>query len=572
MNAEKFATVCAAGQLAPWACSYSSAMHTNAQTVGGLYRFLSQMNPTWLPDRVAVLQEANTSFGLGFNPATRDRNLDGAPETEDASARALVDQQVHRYSFPLHISQLREDSRSAPGLPSLLTSPAVALRLGESVRPVDLVPPMRPDVASPVTDLTMAATLDDIRHRGFAAVGIYATDVRDTLYLSREVKRAAPNIQLFYPSGHLLFQHQDFVAFTRGAIVASTYPLSAIYQLWGGERDSGKAARRETFSSTVAEGVFNATLAQAAGDGYLADHPAQSDYTVLTATDRVGYAKLGAKPPLWLTIVGDDGFWPLRQDGPGAVVPRLASTRWPVTGVIVAVALVVLILLHAWVASARLAARAGWTWGVRQLARIQRVGLLNVLVPPDTMPEFARLHRVMSGIAFGNVACLAYWGLSLGPVRDGRSRARRTEPQPGRQCRHPAASRRDQCHRHRAPPSRPLDAATNRHAGHVDRPRHCGRRMAGANLLCPAAGGAARVGQRDLLVRERRRERAVRGRPHSWRWHRVASGAGDRAGIGDTRSGPVERAAAECRRLRLPTTGARIAVVSPTARGVGVDR
>jgi hypothetical protein len=53
--------------------------------------------------------------------------------------------------------------------------------LGERIRPVDLVPPLRPDLASPLTDMSIAAMLDDIRRSGLAAVGIYATDVRDAL-------------------------------------------------------------------------------------------------------------------------------------------------------------------------------------------------------------------------------------------------------------------------------------------------------------------------------------------------------------------------------------------------------
>jgi hypothetical protein len=124
-----------------------------------------------VPAKVGVVAEANTSFGIEF------RSL-------------FVGCASRRYTFPLHISRLRADASAAPELPVLLTSPATALKLGEHIHPVDLVPPMRPDVASPVTDQSIGAMLDDIRHSGLAAVGIYATDVRDALFLSREIKRA----------------------------------------------------------------------------------------------------------------------------------------------------------------------------------------------------------------------------------------------------------------------------------------------------------------------------------------------------------------------------------------------
>ena len=235
-NARKFAALCRFKS----DCSYATAMHSNWTTVRQLCGFLREMNPSWVPGRVGVLQEYNTSFGMAFDLK--------ADDPSGCSFRA--------YKFPLHIAQLRADTRAAPELPLILTPPPVALKLGDRVRPADLVPPMRPDVASPLTDTSIAAMLDDIRHRGLAAAGIYATDIRDALFLSREIKRAAPDVQLFFPSAHLMYLHRDFVAYTRGAIVASTYPLSAMPQLWGGT----VSPLREVFTSTVAQGVFIATL------------------------------------------------------------------------------------------------------------------------------------------------------------------------------------------------------------------------------------------------------------------------------------------------------------------------
>jgi hypothetical protein len=281
-------------------CSYAAAMHSNRRTVNELCAFLSRMNPSWVPAKVGVVAEANTSFGIEF------RSL-------------FVGCASRRYTFPLHVSQLRADASAAPALPVLLTSPATALKLGEHIHPVDLVPPMRPDVASPLTDQSIGAMLDDIRHSGLAAVGIYATDVRDALFLSREIKRAVPEVQLFFPSAHLLYLHPHFVAYTRGAIVASTYPLSPFPQLWGTRGED--SSLREVFPSTVAQGVFIATLTQARrGADYLPDFP----YSGPVDEDSVGDPELGGKPGMWMSIVGDDGLWPVQQH-PAAD----ANTRGP---------------------------------------------------------------------------------------------------------------------------------------------------------------------------------------------------------------------------------------------------
>ena len=66
-NGHEFARVCMAWGLGEKDCSYTSAMHTNSETVAALYSYLRTMNPDWLQWRVGILQEANTAFGLSFD-------------------------------------------------------------------------------------------------------------------------------------------------------------------------------------------------------------------------------------------------------------------------------------------------------------------------------------------------------------------------------------------------------------------------------------------------------------------------------------------------------------------------
>ena len=79
-NAADFAGFCHRANLGDDACTYASAMHPNRQTLYGLYRQLQRMHPSWLPGRVALLQEANTTYGQSFGtPGLAHVQVAGTP-------------------------------------------------------------------------------------------------------------------------------------------------------------------------------------------------------------------------------------------------------------------------------------------------------------------------------------------------------------------------------------------------------------------------------------------------------------------------------------------------------------
>ncbi len=119
----------------------------------------------------------------------------------------------------------------------------------------------------------------------------------------------------------LLFVHPDYNRFVRGMIVASTYPLMMESQaLLGANRD---LALRNQFSSSDAEGVYNATIAllNYAEDGtpstpsspplldYQTDESCRHRLAARGAPDVL--SKIGCMPPLWISVVGRDGLWPI---------------------------------------------------------------------------------------------------------------------------------------------------------------------------------------------------------------------------------------------------------------------
>ena len=286
--------------------------------------YLEAMNQSWKTgNNVALLSESNTAYG-------RDAL---APEVgvtcNESTAEAFCNAKV--FVFPLHVAQLRSDAPVLlqPGA-GLMPTAAVPLSLREPAPPTDLIPALRPQLTSPVVEATVDSILDAIRHEKLTAVGIFATDDRDVLFLAREVKRASPDVQLFLFGAHGLYLHADYVPYLRGAIVASSYSLSLANQ-----PEIGKASernRREPFQSMGAEGIFHAT------------------HTLVTVSEEElrsraeGYVDLlpyctgekmpGCVPvaPVSLNVIGEDGYWmlpPLEDSTKGSTAVGATSRDNP---------------------------------------------------------------------------------------------------------------------------------------------------------------------------------------------------------------------------------------------------
>ena len=173
--------------------------------------------------------------------------------------------------------------------------------------PTDLVPALRPQLTSPVVEATVDSILDAIRHEKRRAVGIFATDDRDALFLAREVKRSSPDVQLFLFGTHALFLHADYIAYLRGALVASSYSLSLANQPEIGERPL--ASQREPFSSMSAEGVFYAAQSLLWEDVHGGGD--QPDVVPRLAPYCNSPSQRSCVPiaPVSINVIGEDGYW-----------------------------------------------------------------------------------------------------------------------------------------------------------------------------------------------------------------------------------------------------------------------
>ena len=148
------------------------------------------MNSDWAAGKgVALLFEGNTAYGNGASPSNSSGD----------TSEPVPFQPEFKYPFPLHVAELRSDAQSIRRLRfRSCPTPIVPLSLREATPPADQLPALRPQLTSPVVEATLDSILDNIRHEDVSAVGIVATDSRDVLFLAREVKKHAPDVQLFF--------------------------------------------------------------------------------------------------------------------------------------------------------------------------------------------------------------------------------------------------------------------------------------------------------------------------------------------------------------------------------------
>lgn len=240
------------------------------------------------PHKIVMLTEAGTAYAEQLK-ANKDL------------------EQVVQLVFPMQIGRLRSEYDKVPDLkygPLGSQSPAprtgLALTADNARFAID-VPPTYSEEMSRAAERQLDAILSTISRRDVRVVGIVATDGNDTLFLAQQVRRYAPDVQLFTADGTLLFSNSDYLPYTDGMLCVSTYPLFPNNQYWLSNTDPDLL----TFPSSDAEGEYNAATVllndlfkpRPANRGKLRDY--QTPF------------EAGRKPPLWLMMVGRDGLWPI---------------------------------------------------------------------------------------------------------------------------------------------------------------------------------------------------------------------------------------------------------------------
>ena len=261
-----------------------------------LYRYLRELGVDF--ERVALLTESNTLYGQGWA-----RRRERAPGTTPGPEPGVT------IVFPMHISQLRAAYEKDKLLKPLSESkgPAGArsleLSLDDSARRRDAIPSVS-GLSTASDELSLAAVLATLSRRRIQYVGIVATDVRDKLFLARQIALNCPGVTLFTLESDILLTHPKYAPFLRGMLVASTYPLYPHNQVWAPD-----AAPRELFQfpSGAAQGLFNAALVLLGKDDALVEYG--PPFPQLVDQDPMNPRR--RRPPVWLSVAGNTAAWPL---------------------------------------------------------------------------------------------------------------------------------------------------------------------------------------------------------------------------------------------------------------------
>jgi len=266
---------------------------------------------------IALLVEGNTSYGAAtlrrssqYSTSNKDSETpvgDAPPGVDDFSKDVLY------LPFPAEVGRLRSEYEKQQSSQSDAAGQHAVAKTNLDIPQEpprfaqDAVPRFSPAIA-PVADLTLESLLSTISRRGIRAVGLLGTDSLDLLFLAQQIRRHTPGVQLFALEGDVLFYHARHVADFDGMVLAGTYPLFVANQSWTASLDGGR--RYLQFPTNSAQGIYNATVAQL---NTSEQRIPLLEYAYPFQTDsEIDSGQKSASPPLWLTLVGDGGFWPVR--------------------------------------------------------------------------------------------------------------------------------------------------------------------------------------------------------------------------------------------------------------------
>ena len=322
------------------------------------FAYLSSKHPFSCNEtiRVGLLTEGNTSYGNSLSLTPRlFRTPKNAPSKEavavnkplaspapgsplpsrsagSSASGCFVGPSIIKTSlpFPLHISQLRSELEKARAQQNQNSQSPTQNSDSSKYLPVpfvdenaasgDAIPPFS-QLETPTSELILANLLSTISNEHFDYVGIAATDVRDTIFLAREVRQHSPSSVLFSLNADLLYAHPEASPNTRGMLIITPYPLFTLNQIWTKppEPDDIKPRPRLQFPDQASEGVYNAMLLLL-GDGTGSPDDKLMEYGVpFRGLSDVANSSSAMQPrldkfrvpPVWLTTVGRGGFWPI---------------------------------------------------------------------------------------------------------------------------------------------------------------------------------------------------------------------------------------------------------------------
>jgi hypothetical protein len=289
---------------------------------------------------VAILQEEETRYGSSLttqdrSPKTRQRSPAASPTADSFPCGTVTENpfpKVHYIKFPRELSRLRNAAADTFGAVPAGSAQSAALpsdELSWNWKDVSGGEDSVPSFSGPREPLSQQAVMlsisDAIRQQNIKYVGIAATDVFDTLFLSKFLKIAAPNTRVFVLDADILMVRTSAEGRELdGTLAVTTYPLFDRNRQWTAARDRQEKAAAasssvDVFPSRIAEGVYNAVL--------FAWDPATP---LREYVDPLRTEHPNNRPALWLTVVGRNGFWPVKVQGNEPIEKQSAPSAGPI--------------------------------------------------------------------------------------------------------------------------------------------------------------------------------------------------------------------------------------------------
>jgi hypothetical protein len=277
---------------------------------------------TWLglsaKDEVAILSEGDTVYGGQLLSSRPSANPTSSPQPTEGDLQPTTPKLL-QFAFPLHIADLgraaKESEQNAadnsnPGLS--IGRRSLPLAAAQSGAAGDVIP-LFSSAQTNSMEVALWELLETIHERRIPYSIIGATDVHDIDYIAKQLQNCCAESRIITLNSDLLYLHSEVNPDLAGAIVASTYPLISQNQRWTGASGSSQTYQ---FSSGMAEGVFNATVALLGKPERMVEYGTP-------------FNPGSQKPVLWLTVVGRGDIWPVEvlriDDSAGYLYPKLTG-------------------------------------------------------------------------------------------------------------------------------------------------------------------------------------------------------------------------------------------------------
>jgi len=229
--------------------------------------------------------------------------------------------------FPYGISRLRNSyeqenaaatlTNAEPSTPKGTVPQTLQFNLGTPDER-DIVPAYS-KVQSPISQEAALMSISTALQREHVSyVGIVATDVLDAVFLVRFLRKNCPDARIFMLDSDLLFARAEPNTALEGILNITTYPLFSRNQHWTKSELRGGRPRRTAFANRYAEGEYNAARKQlwemnaiSNGEPKKGKGEPQEEEILLEYRRPDDRYPDERKPPLWLTVLGRDGYWPV---------------------------------------------------------------------------------------------------------------------------------------------------------------------------------------------------------------------------------------------------------------------